>query len=267
MKYNNLLASLVIAVTIPSTITPRTTVSPQKPAINIVNNQHKKIANRRSNATKLSQYPYRSASVLLWYADRNNTEKFILADEAGGRDRGTYCDFGGKREKGENHPIMTAAHEFYEEAIIPNTLGWTLPQVEQFIDITKADNTKLINAYSNAITCHVTYLVDFTPYKDQLFKKFPHARKHAKKHHFREKNNLAIITKKDLINAIEQRTHRFWRRWFSLKVSALVQNQRTHKFEKKMITLRPAFVKSVSPYLLDKPYKQGLSKKIRFYNE
>lgn len=239
------------------------TIKSSKPT-RITQKQHQKPA---SLAPQLSELKYTSASVLPYYLDRQGIKKVILADEAHGRDRTTFADFGGKRDRGETHPVQTAAHEFYEEAILPNTLGWSLPQTQDFIDIAKAQNTHFINVFSNKKMCHVTYLTDFTPYRNTLFKQFPIARKNATQHKFREKNRLAIVEWDNLKNTISKQQRSWIPKNNPVRVSALVQNPRTGRFNTEIITLRPSFVMSLRPFFLNRPYVQGWSKKIRFYSE
>jgi len=263
MIYKKNFFALLLATLTLSSCTNTKTTKPQKPT-----HRHKRtVLQPASTAPKLSQLKYGSASVLLIYTDRHGAEKVILADEAHGWDRGTFADFGGKRDKGETHPVQTAAHEFYEEAIIPAIFGWSLQDTQNFIDIAQANNTQQINVYSNKKMCHVTYITDFTQYRDTFFKQFPLARRTVKDHHFREKNKLAIVTRQDLKDAV---THQR-RSWFTknqpVKLFALVQNPRTGRFNKEMITLRPSLVMSLRPYFFNRPYIQGWSKKIRFYSE
>ncbi|HLJ30884.1 MAG TPA: NUDIX hydrolase [Candidatus Babeliales bacterium] len=220
-----------------------------------------------SSAPRLSELKYTSASVLPYYFDQQGVKKVILADEAHGWDRTTFADFGGKRDNGETHPVQTAAHELYQEAIIPTTLGWSLDQTLDFIDIAKSGNTQLITVYSRKKTCHVTYFTDFTPYRHTLFHHFPGARRHATQSEFREKNKLAIVEWDTLKNVVSQQRSSYTPKNMPVRISALVQNPRTGKFNTEMITLRPAMVMSLRPFFLNRMYVQGWSKKIRFYNE
>jgi len=220
-----------------------------------------------SLAPKLSELKYKSASVLLYYFDRQGVKKVILADEAHGWDRTTFADFGGKRDNGETHPVQTAAHEMYEEAIIPDTLGWSLNQTRDFIDIAKNNSTHLITVYSNKKMCHVTYFTDFTPYRNIFFREFPIARKNATQGKFREKNKLAIVTWDDLKDVVSKQRSSSTPRNMPVRMSALVQNPRTGRFNTELITLRPSLVISLRPFFLNRSYVQGWSKKIRFYNE
>jgi hypothetical protein len=64
------------------------------------------------------EYPqYSGGGVLLYsYQDQiDGTRKSYLL--LGQEEELTYDDFGGSRGKGEKHPILTAAREFYEESI------------------------------------------------------------------------------------------------------------------------------------------------------
>lgn len=257
-----LLVLLIAILTLPA-CTNTKVVKQQKP----IQKQKKAFLQPASQAPRLSQLKYNSASVLLVYTDRHGTEKVILADEAHGWDRGTFADFGGKRDKGEVHPIQTAAHELYEEAIFPMTLGMSLQQTQDFIDIAKSNNTQQINVFSNKKICHVTYITDFTNYRDTFFKQFPIARKNVKDHHFKEKNKLAIVTKQDLKDAVTQQRKSWFTKNQIVNVFALVQNPRTGRFNKEIIALRPSLVMSLRPYFLNRSYIQGWNKKIRFYSE
>lgn len=262
MQKKNFLILLFTMLALPSCTNTKTTKSQKA-----IQPQQKTILKPVSSAPKLSQLKFNSASVLLVYTDRHGTKKVILADEGHGWDRGTFCDFGGKRDQGETHPVQTAAHEFYEEAIIPTIFGWTLADTQNFIDIATSPNTDQINVYSNKKICHVNYLTDFSQYKDTFFKNFLSARKNATDHRFREKNRLAIVIWQDLKDAITQQRRSWFTKNQPVKLFALVQSPRTGRFNKEKITLRPSFVMSLRPFLLNKPYIQGWSKKIRFYDE
>lgn len=225
-------------------------------------------------APRLSDLRFKSASVLPYYRDRKKVKKVILSREAYGKDKMTYDDFGGSRDRGEDHPVVTAAREFYEEANIPKTVGLTLPQTQDYIDIAKTKNTKYIIAYSNKQgTCNVTFVTSFDPYKDALFKNFYDVRKHETRFHYKEKDRLAIVTWQNLKNAITGHNRNWFSRSFfrastqNIKVNALVQDPRTKKFHQQIITLRPFLVKKLRMFFMGDKYQQGLNKKIRFYNE
>jgi hypothetical protein len=232
----------------------------------------------KSDAIRLSQFPFKSASVQPYYTNDKGERCFIIAQEAAGSNRGDFCDFGGSREKGEDHPFQTAAHEFFEEAILRDTVGFTIEHTRHFIDLNQTNNnTKVIIAYTNNKKIyHVCYIVDFTEYKDQLCKKFAAARKHAKDWKFREKLTLAVVCETDLKDALTPKRSTFIGRWLSnwfgtkkkpITVSARVQDPKTGAWMTQDIPLRPIYVRTMRPYLLNKPFKCGVSNKIRFYTE
>ena len=61
---------------------------------------------------------YSGASVLpytIWTG--SDRPYFLLGAESYGRDKGCWDDWGGSKDKGELHPIVTAAREFTEETM------------------------------------------------------------------------------------------------------------------------------------------------------
>ncbi len=204
-------------------------------------------------AVDWSKIKWTSASVLLHYTDDNGIKKVILAEEAGGSDINTFCDFGGKREKEEMDPLQTAGHELFEEAILAQTIGWTLEQTRDFL---QTDNTDIISVYSRPNWGHVAYITNFTPYRNFLFKNFRSARKNAKLGRYREKKRLAIVTWQNLEKAVIDGNN---------MVEALVQDPNTGKFNKDIIPLRPSFTTGLRPYFLDECPQKGSHEKIQIY--
>jgi hypothetical protein len=205
---------------------------------------------------RLSDYPFNSASVLpVCY--HQGKKYAILSQEAFGSAQGTYDDFGGSRDAGENHPLITAARECHEEAIIVLTLGLTLEEFQRYIDIAKTNNTVFIIAYAK----NVTYIVYFDRYKKPLLNNFYRALKKTTDFHSREKNRIALVRwkllKKTVANA---------KRASNIQIEALELDPITLLFQKKNVTLRPFFIKKMQPFCMDKPYQQGRNKKIRFYD-
>src|SRR5688572_21720852 len=123
---------------------------------------------------RLSDFYFTSASVLTFFTE-NKIRYLILSREARGTDEGTYDDFGGSREfvdqktkkiPKEKHPVIVAAREFFEEAILKFSTNFFLDEntVKNFIDLgPTTSNTELIIAYLK----NVTYITDFGSYKDQ----------------------------------------------------------------------------------------------------
>lgn len=64
----------------------------------------------------LSQFDYKAAWVLP-YIKHGGARYFLLGRESAGSDAGTWDAFGGKRDRGEKHPVVTAARESYEESM------------------------------------------------------------------------------------------------------------------------------------------------------
>src|SRR5579863_415223 len=145
---------------------------------------------------RLSQFDHLSAAVLPTFTHRN-VKWAILSREAYGRTKKhTYDAFSGGKDKGETHPIQTAAHEFLQEAILELVLDWDLKDVEKFID-PENENTWIVVAYEPYFAIlrqasdfakassdtqdermksrpirNVTYIVNFNKYKTKLFNNF-----------------------------------------------------------------------------------------------
>lgn len=202
---------------------------------------------------RLSTSNFSTACGLPFFVHSDGKKYFILSREAGGSDKGTYDDFGGKRDPGENHPIISAAREFWEEAIL-TCVGFSLPDTQKFIDPTSG-NTLFVNAFGQS----VTYVVDFSRYKDAFFKNFYAARKKARGH-FREKDRIAII-EWDMLKATIAQSKEL----AGIKIKAAILNPDDLKWYQETITLRPYFVKKMRSFFTDSSYVQGENEKIRFY--
>ena len=206
---------------------------------------------------KLSEYNFGAASVLPVYFHKNQ-KYVILSREAHGRDRGTYDDFGGKRDPGENHPLITAAREFFEEAILQYTLKTTLPLIRKYINV-DTGNTEYIIANEK----NVTYITRFDKHVRQFVSNFYTARKKVSQHHLREKDRIALVkydTIKKVINAYPRKNS-------GLTVEGFVVAQDGKTLQRQQIPLRPFFVKKLRPFFMDKPYQQGCNQKIRLYDQ
>jgi len=212
-------------------------------------------------APRLTHFAFGSASVLPVIM-HNNEKCVILSREAFGGARGTYDDFGGSRDKGERHPVVTAAREFYEEAILQKTIGLNVQQVQNYIDISKTNNTKYIVGYSQGRVKNVTYITHFDQHKTEFFNNFYPARRRATDHHLREKDRIAIVKWQVLTKTFAKS-----RNTRNVKIEALVMNPITQKWYKSYVTLRAFFIKKLRPFFLDRPYEPGMDPKIRFYNE
>lgn len=202
---------------------------------------------------RLSTFNFSTACGLPFFMHQG-ARYFILSREAGGSDKGTYDDFGGKRDPGENHPIISAAREFWEEAIL-TCVGFSSPEATQrFID-PASNNTFFVLAFGQS----ATYIVDFSQYKDAFFNNFYKARAKARGH-FREKDSLAIVEEGILKGIIAESKD-----LVGVKIVAAVLNPKDLKWYKEEITLRPYFVKKMRPFSMGSGYAQGEHEKIRFY--
>jgi hypothetical protein len=231
----------------------------------------------------LENYPYLSASVLPTITE-NDELYAILSREAFGRrykfgKLHKYDDFSGSRDKGEEHAIETAAHEFLQEGILAGTLGWDLDQTKEYID-PENENTCAIIAYSAVEnsdiphmkkTGNVTYLTHFDKHSHDLFDKFSDARKKEierykregiRKSHWTnaEKDRLAKVKWDDLRKAILDQEDQNE----IVEVEAFVMNRRKN-FEKQTIQLRPFFVIKLRPFFQGDSYEPGENDKVRFY--
>ncbi|HJZ23432.1 MAG TPA: NUDIX hydrolase [Candidatus Babeliales bacterium] len=211
--------------------------------------------------SRLSSYAYRSASVLP-VVTYDNDAYVILSREAFGKSRGTYDDFGGSRDKGEGHPVITAAREFYEEAILGETIGLTIAEVQDYIDINTTNNTGYIVAHSQGRAKNVTYITDFDCYKTKFLDSFYQARHNATDVHLKEKDRIAVVKWTVLEETFAQS-----KKVNDLTIKAFVLSPKTKTYHPAHIKLRPYFVKKLRPFFVGEPYTQGLSKKIRFYGE
>jgi hypothetical protein len=211
----------------------------------------------------LSNFDFGAGSVLPTFINQNGTRYLILSREAHGNDKGTYDDFGGKRDyigpkinqKKEAHPVITASREFFEEAILMLSIGMSLPDTKKFIDV---DNiyTEYVIAYGH----NVTYITDFTLYADRFFSNFYNAFNTTTSRHSKEKDRIAIIewnTLKAIVNNTPFNS--------GVVVDAQVLNPLDQKWYTEKITLRGFFVKKLRPFWMDKLYLQGKNNKIRFY--
>lgn len=229
---------------------------------------------------KLATYDNKGGSVLPLYTGPNKKTYAILSREARGKDKRKYDDFSGGRETKDKHPMLSAAREFHEEAILQRTLGWNLEKTMQFLDPEKAKTTIVVVAYSknknpknskSKEAKNVTYIVDFNEYATKLFANFYHAlaaeRKYYRDNHISrrnqptvEKDRIAGVLLSDLkdviINSKGSKSVRVW---------ANVIDPKTNSFYKEQITLRPFLVAKLRLYFLDAPYELGENAKIRHY--
>jgi 8-oxo-dGTP pyrophosphatase MutT (NUDIX family) len=210
---------------------------------------------------KLSEFDYSSASVLLTFK-QGETKYVILTREMEGINKGTYSDFGGKRDEGENHPIITAAREFFEEGNVDTTIDLNLSETINYLN----KNAQKIIAYTTTSIAEigsVTYIVNFDKYREQFIKNFYTAFEKAEHWYNREKDMLAIVRWDDFKKAIINQPYKE----AIVTVNASVIDPITEEYTPKEIILRPFLIRRLQLFFQNAPYKQGETGKIRFYKQ
>lgn len=186
-------------------------------------------------AVMLHQFNFFAAGVLP-VTNFNGKQYAILSREAGGNDKGTYDDFGGKRDPQENDSLVTAAREFSEEAISGATFGMNAHAARQYL----AQNSQVITNNSN-----VLYITRFSENDIRTFrKKFHPARAKSNNWKYQEKDRIATVRWDRLKNAILSSHSNT-----GVKVEARLIDPHTgqEKGHNEMITLRPFLVKKLRP--------------------
>lgn len=210
-------------------------------------------------ASRLFNFNFGAGGVLPTFV-KNGKKYLILSREAGGNDKGTYDDFGGKRDfigqnKKETPPMITAAREFFEEAILNLSIGMSLQETQNFIN----EN----NRYTEFVIANghnVTYITDFTAYADKFFANFYRAYKTTTNRHSKEKNSIAIVGWDELKTVVNNTPVNE-----GVTIDAQVLNPTDLKWYTEKITLRTFFVKKFRPFWMDKPYTSDINNKVRFY--
>ena len=216
-----------------------------------------------STQSRLSDFDFNSASVIPLFINKNGIKYLILGREAHGNSKGTYDDFGGARDlvgpqnnqRREPHPVITAAREFFEEAILMLSINFSVEKIQDFIDL-KNTHTECVIACER----NVTYITDFTSYAGTFFANFYTALATTTSHHSQEKDRIAIVEWDVLKTAVNNNISNT-----GLVVDALVLNPLDQNWSGEKITLRGFFVKKLRPFWMDKPYQEGLNPKIHFY--
>jgi hypothetical protein len=220
----------------------------------------------QSNVMALSDFSFNAATVMPLF--KSNGEYFvILAREKYGRDKGTFDGFGGSKNIGERHPVLTASRECSEETI--NLLG-TQKEIKQHIDVLKNNdlstgNTLFIIANQNKKA--VFYVTEFDKAKIMNFtSKFYDSLSKAKKFENKEKDKLAIIKWEKLVKTFAQASKDSnGKLTLPIKMSAEVLTKDGQKIEKEII-LRPYLVSSMHRFCKgDTPDLQSKHIRIKIY--
>jgi len=207
----------------------------------------------------LSQFDFKAASVLPTYKNAKGQTMVILSREAGGRDKGTYDDCGGKRNAGEMHPEFTAARECREELILEKTGPISLRSLRKYINV-NSGNTEYIIARTSKKS--VVYITDFSKYWTNIRKTFYSARRNAKQYKYKEKDHLVVVPLNDLQNAIVQSKPG---QMVSMRARGINKNGSYNK-KTLTITLRPFLIAKLKPFFQNQPFQKGRNQKIRFYH-
>jgi len=215
-------------------------------------------------AQTLSNYTFKVSAVLpvTYFTNKKgkSTKYVILGREAAGKDAGSYDDFSGGRDKGETHPVVTAAREFYEEGILQDTLGMNLEATNARINLSsKSNTTEAVIANEKA----VTYIVNFSGAEIRQFRtNFHSARAKQKSWKYQEKDRIATVRWDKFAAAIQSSKSDK-----GVTVKARLIDPATGKEDANSttITLRPYLVKRLRPYITNQQCQFGKTNKIRFY--
>jgi capsular polysaccharide biosynthesis protein len=206
----------------------------------------------------LSQFQFSAASVLPTYTRANGDVMVILGKEAYGKDKNTYDDFGGKKDRAETHPELTAARECFEELILEKTAHTTLRALRKHINVNTGNTDYIIARKSKK---SVVYITDFSKYWNNIRKKFSAARRNARNSKYKEKSQLVVTQWHTLEKAIAQSQP-----GQAIMVQAyLVKNDGSYSNNPINIPLRQIFVAKLRPFFQNQPFTQGRTQKIRFY--
>ncbi len=170
------------------------------------------------------------AFVLPYYYDKQtNDHYYLLGRETGGKDKGLYSAFGGSRQKGEGHPLITASREFNEEAhlSIPYNGGWAINRLKAYIRQNKKGIVAKKTEYGNRV---VFYIIDFGARNaKRILANFKHGQTDDN-----EIDQLAQVRCADLVNAL---THA--QKSKPIKVNAYIWRNGKKMAQQEIITLRP----------------------------
>jgi len=209
-------------------------------------------------ATKsLSSYHFKGASVLpatmIKKTDpqTNKTHEykyFLLGRE---RHKKSWNAFGGDKDKGENHPEVTAGREFYEE-----TAGVLFPSKNDAIKYINIDagNTQSIIANHGAVLYITTISKDMS--KNFIKEFYPTINNAKLPKNMREMDKVALVREDRLKDAIANKKH---------KVLATIIDENGTPIRQE-IFLRPFFGKMMYPYFAGQQGTPGKDPRIVFYD-
>lgn len=209
-------------------------------------------------ATLLSRFQFSAASVLPIYTNTEGQTIAILGQEASGKDKGTYDDFGGAKDPGEIDPEVTAARECMEELILEKTADINLDNVRRYINVNSGNTSYVIARTSKK---SVVYITDFSQYWDNIREKFYAAKNKARHYKYREKSHLAVVDWVALQNAITQSQPG---QLITIQACG-VNKDGSYGTNPITIKLRPFFVAKLRPFFQNQSFQQEDNGKIRLY--
>ncbi|MCK9543291.1 MAG: NUDIX domain-containing protein [Novosphingobium sp.] len=189
-----------------------------------------------------NHYRYDEASVVIWTSwDNNYTKWVLLARESYGNNdvRGTWDCFGGGRNKGENHPAITAGRELHEE-----TAGALL--TKDFLINKLKPESFIRDTIGKRQTKTATYIVKFHNHAlTNLTKNFYDALQNPNlTREYKEKDCLAWVRYDVLKNAIDNAINNN-----SVFVKGNIVNwrdtSRNAQIKNQSLKLRPFFVRKL----------------------
>jgi 8-oxo-dGTP pyrophosphatase MutT (NUDIX family) len=210
----------------------------------------------------LNTIMFTGASVLPMY-EKHSEVYVVLGREAYGKDKGKWDAWGGGRDRGESDPERTASREFYEEAILEKTIGFTWNAISDWVSTDYYFTQTVLAKEVSREKYYVMYLTMY--FEDQirsLRHRFGKARKEARDSHCREKNGIAIVRLDDLISAIYYSNSNHGIEAPGYKVNLSNGHISSHQSQ---ILLRPLLAKVLRPYVEGRNYIEGRDPRERYY--
>lgn len=208
----------------------------------------------------LSTFHFNGASVLPYTGWPTKTEPyFLMAREAAGNDKGTYDAFGGRKDAGETHPVITAAREFSEETI---TLLGNPASIRNYIDLAAGNTATIVANYNKNFVVYITQFKHGS--LEDLVKNFYSARSNANSAKYKEKDRLAWVRWSTLESAIANAKRDTNGALLPVTIWANVVQPNGSKAPEQ-ITIRPVLVSCLQSHFNGSAYTAGHNSKIHFH--
>lgn len=218
--------------------------------------------------TDLKNFNYTGASVLPMtsWAGKPGVKYVLLSEEAHGRDKGTWDDFGGAKDPYEIDPLQTAAREAWEESV--NLLTKNQNFLTNYISLSANNTQDVIASIDKQM---VTYITNFeSTYLEHLTKNFHSKLRRTTDPHQTEKSRLAWVKYDDLKNVIANAPRNATGQLIApIRVTANIINPADPSVKGQIrgqqIPLRLVFVSKLQEFFKDAPYVQGQDPRIKFF--